>query len=580
MMRQHYVINAAGVLLWAALAVAQPAASQPTTQASPLAPQLLTVLKYVPDDSHLVIIVPNLGQAVAAINAFGKAIDVKDMATVTALEILEEPLGERARAIDQAGPFVAAFSAQHEEPVLLSRGGAADNLTGTSKPAERVAGAPVYDLGDGGSLALTEDHVVVLGREKADVRRALQSTGQVARRLEERYAKLLANHQMVVYVDVPPWQELVHDKLEMVAQSMYLGMAAAANAAQGIQVWKWIFEEVERFVGELQTYVLAVRVDGNGAIVEDWLDFKADGVVARYLGAVRKPQRDMLRGIPADQAGLVFAFEWELSPDVESIETSMARSVLRTDVLKDVMGADKLETALKRSVDIQRRITGTVGALEAAPEGAGLTFYGLYFTPEGPAVQRDMREMYETNPEIMNAWGGLPSTTVRHEQEKVDGAEADVYEFSCDAAQSQASSVFQMVYGGVPTMFSVLHPQGVIFTLGPRKAMHERVQRLLDPNAPALARDPRVQALFAQLSPHPQFCALADAPRLVKMFSDMLRRMGMPFPALSAGEDAAPLIGFGLYLEPQQVHSELYVPSAPLKAIIHGFEKAVEETGE
>ncbi len=570
----------AAALVGALGAAAAPPATGPATAPAALAPPVAAVLRYVPDDAHLVLVVPSLQEAVAGISAFGRAIGVKDMADVTVLEVLQGPLGERAKAIEAAGPFVMALSAQHGEPVLIGSCSAAGLPKSTTSPAELVPGVQLIEVGDSGYLALTADRVAIIGREKNDLLRALESSGKIARRFAEQYAGLLASRQAVLYIDVPPWHDVLRQQLGVVAQSMYMGMAATPNAAEGIQVWKWIFEQVERIAGELNTYVVTARVDGEAVFLEDRLEFKPEGTVARYLRAVRKPKRDLLRGLSPDPAAFVFAYEWELPPDVESVEAGLMRAFLRMDAMKERLGAEKLEAALDRSVEIHRKICGSNGVVEAVPEGDGLLISGLYLTTEGPVVQRELRELYETFPELMNAWGGLPSTTVRHEDEKLGDVVGDLYRFTFETDDARLQPMLQMVYGATPSVYIVAYAPGVAYALGAQEPARVRMLRLLSQPSASLSRDPRVATLFTKLSPNPQMCMLVDAPRCVKLFGGMVRRIGVPFPAVPLSDEPAALIGCALYLEPEAMHGELLIPAAPLKSLVEAFQKSETKTGK
>ena len=162
----------------------------------------------------------------------------------------------------------------------------------------------------------------------------------------------------------------------------------------------------------------------------------------------------------------MFAYEWELPPEVEGVETGLMRAFLRMDAMKERLGAEKLEAALHRSVEIHRKISGSNGVVEPVPEGDGLLISGLYLTTEGPAVQRELRELYETVPELMNAWGGLPSTTVRHEDAKLGDVLGDLYRFTFDTDDARLQPTLQMVYGVTPSVYIVAYAPGVAYALG------------------------------------------------------------------------------------------------------------------
>jgi len=535
----------------------RPAATQPAA--------LSTVLRRLPDDAHLVLVVPNLKTATDGARGLARSIGVQKLDGLEPHAVLAWALGAQARFFDGDGPLVVAISAQQGEPVILGR--RAGEEPTTTAPAEPVADARLFELGEGGSLALTTDGVVVLSRESADLRRALRSRGQVARELESRCGDLLARQHLVLYLDAPPWNDWLTQQLQVVAQSMYLGMATMPDAAEGIQLWKWMFEQAERLAGELQRVVGALRIDGAGLRAEVQIDFQEGGAAARYLAAVRKSDKDLLRGLPVGDAAVVFAYEWELASDVEGVEASLLRAVTRTESLREKMG-DRLDEAVERSIAMQRRISGSSGMLAGSPEVAGFLFSGLYLTSQPVTVRRDLRTLYESCPELMSAWGGLPSFQLRPLTEEVAGVTADVYDFSMLSDDAEIQSALEAMYGRDPRLYLAEHSQGLAYALGPRDAARASLERLLVATSSAPSRDPRVDALFTTLSPGPQFCILVDAPRSLRWLRALVQRMGLPIFVAVPDTGTAPLAGFALYLDRTAVRAELLVPAEALRQVV------------
>jgi hypothetical protein len=564
------------VLLATALAPApaQSTASQPTT----LPAELSRVLQYVPDDTHLLVVVPSLERLVDGLTGFGKALGVEDLTKLTTADILEEPLGRHAGTLAARGPFVLALSAQQSEPLLLGLAGDVETLAATSKPTELADGVTQFELGERGFLAITREKVAVITRERTQFQRAFRSTGQQARRVSALPGSWLNQHHCLLLVDVPPWQEWLQQQLDTISQTAYMGMAAAGPEAEtGLQFWKWFFEQFGKLVKETRSYAATLRVDERGVLFQDRVTVQPDGSVARYLKDVRPVQRDLLRGLPTGGA-LVFGAEWELPANTETLEELMLKAILRTDLLKDRVGDEKFEAAMARSAALHRKMPGYNGSFNVGGKGQGMQFAGVYLTAEGAAVMKDMREMFEICPDIMNAWGNLPSTTVKCDTEQVSGAEAQVYRFVFDR-NSPAQPMLQAVYGEDATLYMAPHPEGVAYALGAREAAREMLARSLAKDAPQFSRDPRVLSLFETLTPHPQFCLLIDLPPLCKAIGTMVQELGVPFPPLDIGDQPGPLAGLALYLEPSAVRSEIFVPSAPLKRLIKAFEKATAGSG-
>ncbi|MCK4341081.1 MAG: hypothetical protein KAY37_05080 [Phycisphaerae bacterium] len=561
-------------LIWPLTVAAQSPAAKPAR----IPPGLERVLKYVPDDTHLIVVVPSFDRLVAGISDFGKAIGVEDMAAITALEILEEPFGENAAALNSAGAFVLAISAEDEEPLLIASFSTLEQLASTTQPTELPAGARLFELADKGYVAVGKDNVGIFAREKSELRRALESGGTFTRRFMEQNADLLARRQVVLHIDVPAWNDILERHLDMIAQGAYMGMAVAGPEAEaGIQIWKWIFEQVRSLVSEVQTYALALRVDSRGVFVQDRATFKPGGELARYLKRVHKPKRDLLRGLPAGAGAVVFASEWELPPGVEGLNEAMIKAMLGMEALKEQIGSENFEAALEMSIAAQRKMSGYNCVFGRAADGKCLCFSGLYLTDEGEAVQRDTRMAFEKCPEMMNMWGTFSSATLRSESEQVGAVKADVFCFEVEADESRAQVMMQMFYGEDSAMYLAPHPEGVAYALGPRDDARRLLTQLLSAEGPPLSRDKRVVALFKTLSPDPQFCMLVDVPRCFEILTAVAREVGLPISAVKAADRPTPLAGFTFYLEPQVMRGELFVPSEPIKVLLKAIEHARAE---
>jgi hypothetical protein len=562
---RRYTICPLVVVLCVALARSVGAASQAALE---------KVLKYVPDDTHLAVVVPNLEALVAGCAALGKGVGAERLAALTVADLLEEPLGSSASAVDKSGAFILAVSAADTSPLMIGSVGSVEAWKGATKPADLPGGALLFELGDERWAAVTRENVAVFAREKEDLQRALRSSGTFARRWTEQAADQLTGRQVVLWIDVPAWRGLLDQQMTAVTKGVNLGMAAAGPGAEtAVEVWQALLEQVRKLLSETETYVAAARVDGDGVLLRDRVTFKADGAAAKYLGEVKKTKRHLLRGLPAEGSAIALACEWEMPPGTETLNELLVKALFKLDTLKEKVGAEKLEAALSRNVAIYRKVSGYSVAVVAGPREEGLMYCGVYLTGEGGAVQRDLRAVCEMCPDLLNAWGMYPSTSLAREPEKIGGVEADAYRFEFGTDNAQVQAAVQAVYGKDPVLYMAPHGQGVAYAFGPREAARELLARVLAAGGPEFSQDKRVAALFATLSPDPQACVILDAPRLLDMVRTMTKRLGAPFPPVQITGKDLPLIGCAMYLDPQAVRGELFVPAAPVKAIIGAFEK-------
>lgn len=559
------------------LALAQP----PATQPGKLPPSLERVVKYVPDDAHLVIVVPSIDDLAKGVQAFGKAMGVADSSCASPLEMLSEHLGNMAAAIDTNGALVVALSAEREEPLLIASLTSDEKWRSTTQPTPLGESAQLFEFGPDRYVAASLGTVAIFAREKAELRRALDSGGKFGARLAAETAHLLEQRQVVVYIDVPAWREQIESQMAVVAQSMYLGMAAAGpDSEAAMQLWNWMLGQVKKTVTETQTYVASARIDVQGVFADSRVTFKPDSYLARYLKQVRRPGRDLLRGLPAGEIPMVMAFEWEDDAETVGFNEALCKAVLGMESLKEKLGAEKLDAVMKRSIALNHKVPGSNAVFSIAPDGGGMLYWGLYLTKDGPSVQRELRGIFEAAPDMMSAWGSFPAAMRPQESEKFGSVEADVYQLNFSSDGTPVQPMLQAVYGKDPTLYMAAHPEGVVYAFGPQEQARKKLTQLLASSEKPLCKDPRVVEVFKTLTANPQLCVLIDLPAMVKGIAVMVDQMGLPFPKFEITATSVPLAGCTLYLEPDAVRGELYLPAESIKPLIKAFEDFEEPAGK
>lgn len=566
-MRCLITLTALAALMPLTVAAQPPAATPPGVE-----PGVERLLMCVPDDTDLVVVVPSLDALVAGVCAFGKAVGSDELAQLNVLDMLEDSLGDTSGAMDTAGPFALAMSADYHEPLLFVTLSSPDAWESTTKPTT-LGQARLFEFEDRRFAAVTRNNVAILAREKADLQRSLKSAGKFAARLPEQARTMLHKRQAVLWVDVREWQPLVQQTMSFIAQTMYMGMAASGSDADvAIQVYKLVFEQFDELVSQTQTYTAALSINGRGLFIEQHATFDPDGALSRYLKKVRKPNRDLLRGLPTVGA-LAFASEWELPPSTVTFNEILAQGMLRMDALKEKIGAEQLDATLKRVREIHRNISGFNGVVACVPGGRGFMYYGLYMTEDGPFLQKTMRELFADCPELMSAYGPFPAGDLQHEPVDIGGVQADAYHINFNGEADRLQPMMQAMYSEDTTMYLAVHPEGCIYAVGPQDAARTAAAQLLTAQTPPLGRDPRVAAVFQQLSPRPQLCILVDIPEWFKMTSSMIEAAGGAFPLIDLGAKKLPLAAMTLYLQPQAASLELLVPTEPIRAIIEEIEE-------
>jgi hypothetical protein len=547
--------------------LAQASAQGPASAPSQVEPGLERVLRHIPDDTHLLLLVPRIDQFATGVAAFGKASGLRELAEFTPRSALDDLLGKSAAAIDSAGPLAIVLSATDDEPLLIAALNADSAWQGATQPARLRDGVLVYEFGTERFVATTTDGVAIFAREKCELRRAVEASGKFVARLTPDLSSGGAR-QMLLHIDVPAWRELVGTQVTVLMQCMAMGMAASDPDAEiALRVWTWAIGQAKKVLAEAQELRVTLHVDADGVFLQERVTFNPDGCVAGYLKQVPRSKHDLLRGLPTGGVDIVLAYEWEEPAGAEGWNASLSRAMFEIESLRQKVGPEKLETVIQRSIEMNQKVSGVSMMFGFGTDSKGLAYSGLYLTADARSVQRDLRSICELTPELMNAWGTFPLAMSPQEPETVAGVAADVYRFSFEAEGKPSQTMLQAVYGKDASLYMAPHPAGLAFAFGQRDEARTTLTRLLATDAPPLNRDARVTALLKRFAPEPQLCLLVDLPRIAKGILGLVERAGVPVPQIAISDRPTSLAGLTFYLEPAAVRAELFVPAEPVRVL-------------
>ncbi len=533
---------------------------------------VLRLLGHVPADTHLLLIVPSVQQFIDGISAFGRTTEIDFLAEMKTATLLEDSLGDALSVVREAGPAVLALSAERQEPLILAVVSHDQPWTATSDAA-RLDERPYCEFEGGCCAVLFDDRVAVFGRDKDELRRALGSERVFPDRLGLFARRALETDQVIFWVDLPPWQPLIQQTLEFVAQTTYMGLAAAGpDAEMTIGLYRAMFEQLETALGEATTYTVAVGVDAAGVRARDRIAFRSGGRVAAYLSGIKRPERDLLRGLPAGGT-IVFACEWEGPSESGSLNDVFLGAMVDVPTFRERVSEEMLQGALANNREMNRYLHGFSGVVSRAPSGDCLLFKGQYLSSDVAAMRKHIRRGFEEFPDVMCAWGVVPSAELSREKRGPGEAEVDVYRFEFDVRGGQIDPMVSAMYGEQCAMVMVQAGDALAYAMGERDEAMKAAQKLADGAFTLLKDDARVTALFEQLSPEPQFCLLVDLPHMLEMMTGLLQQAGLPVPAVDAGSQQYPLAGLTGYIETDALRAELYVPARAVRAFLSEIEE-------
>ena len=530
------------------------------------------LLSHVPADTHLLLIVPNVKQLVDGINAFGRSADIGFLEDLQVATLLEDSLGDALSVVREAGPAALALSAERQEPLIFATVNH-DQPWKVGGDANRLDDLPYCEFKEGCCAVLFDDRVAVFGRDKAELRRALSGASVFPERLGPYAQQALASDQLVFWADLPAWRPLIQQSLGFVAQTMYMGLAAAGpDAEMTIGLYRSVFEHLENMLDEATTYSAAVRVDESGIRARDRFGFRPGGSVAAYLAGVKRSERNLLRGLPAGGA-IIFACEWQGPDGTESLNDVFLDALTHVPAFRERVSPEVLQGALANNREMNRYLQGFSGVIAPAPDGDCLLFSGHYLSSDVLAMREHIRRGFEEYPEVMCAWGVVPNAELAPEKQRVENADIDVYDFAFKQPGAQMDPMIHAMYGDECTMVLVQAGESLAYAMGARSDAMQAARRLARGEVSPMKDDDRVVALFDQLTPNPQFCLLVDLPRTLEMMSGLLQRAGMPIPAVDAGPQQHPLAGLTAYIGPDALRAELYVPAKAIRAFLAEIEE-------
>jgi len=518
---------------------------------------------------------------VAGLAAFGKAIDVEELATIDKQELIEElqesELFETvAEVLGSVETFALALGPSHEEPlaILSVRDPHALAMFKMAIEVEEAAAPESRD-----EFAKVVGNVVIWGMDEQLVEAAATASGKVGARMRKELTSLGAGNNVLVWIDVPAWKVQIDQALTMAESILQMGMAMAGPEAEaGMGLWKWIFDSCRTLVNETQVYGVAVRVGADGIFGADVAKLKPDGAIAGYLKKARKSQADLLRGLPDERAAIIFGCEWMLPGGTETL-SEMALKAILAGPTPETQPADQERAAkIKRAIAAYGQLSGYNGAGMFAPGGKGIPAAGLYMTKNPKLLMQNMQALTEVSTQMMGAFAPGVSVESTRRQETIGAVPADVYTFVFETEDEQAGDMLTAMYGESLTLYVAPHSEGVLYAQGPAETAREQMSKLLAGGGGKLSKSPDVAAALKTISPNPQMCLLVDLAPVFGWAMDLAGAAGEPVPDIDLPEKT-PYVAFGFYLERDTLRAEMWVPAPAIKMVVEAIEEA-EDAGE
>lgn len=540
------------------------------------APTTDQLLAHVPPQTAFALVAPRVDKLVSALAGFGRAIGDEDLAELTPTLLIERAgLLEHAEGLDVDGPVVLAQGAGRGVPLALCVVRDADAWKTAVQAEELDNGMLRVRLCHAGGYAAIKGNVLIIADAQDAVRSALAADGTFAQRFQKQAGPLLADHQLVCWMDLSAWRPHVEAALTALHLAMQMGMAM--NASQDETSRRFVnamVGELGAFVREIESVSIGIQGGAEGIRLKGITRFRAGGPAAEYLTKVGKGKGHLLRGLPNDEPMLAVGCEWEKPPGTDSLTLRWLKTLFDSETTKARVGEERYDQAIKASIAMNNGMSGYNFTMRTGQADEGMLITGLYFADDPAEFMKNLRDSFEFNAEFLNPFGTGAMMDVAPRSEEIAGHEVATFDIAFPIEDKQLLQVVHTMYGRQTRAYAAPRAQDVVFVMGPTSASRQQVERLLTATDGQLTDDPRVVAISRALSPEPQCCALLDLVEFFKFVLTAARAAGAPVPPLEWSSEPAPYAGLALYFEPEQIRMEAFVPAEPLRRIL-GATKAM-----
>ncbi len=532
-----------------------------------------SVFKQLPDKAAMVVVIPSPEQLAGGLAAFGKAVGADEMGEMTVSEMLEEMEIPAPGTVDTAGPAAFAITADNTEGVLICtlKDGAKWKTESAAKDGEGGL-LMVEEVGDY-SFALA-GNVLIMSPSAELAKLALKGSDGFAAKLKAA-GPALDKNQAVLWIDTVALQPMIREGMASMEPMIMMGMSMAGPQAQSMGgMVKWMLEQVRTVTSEAQTVAIAARINADGVHLSKNVAFKDDGSIGGYLKSVKKPGKDLLRGVPDGRYPFALGFEWESSGESSKLMEGFINAMFEGLKTADAAGADEIKAKLDKGLEMFRKTTGGVGVLAQAADKK-MVASNIYFAAEAAGMMDAFASYVEITPKLMGMVAPGVKIDIKSTTDRVGEAEARILEFTMSGENPQMLQQLEAMYGNPMTIAAAASQNGLAMTTGGGAAAREALAALLAGGGP-FSGNAQVQAAMKTVAEKPQVVMLLDLPKLMALGIGMAGSMGAPMPPIAMPDKAVPLIIGAGYLNPTEIAWELDVPTAAIRPVVDAFRAGTE----
>lgn len=538
------------------------------------------LFKHVPADAGVVLAVPSVSAAVDGFKTYVQAIGIEDdeVAELSAQKVLSE-MFEQPDAIDADGPLVVAVDAAQNKGVMVLRLTDVDAWKTSTEATVGESGLLEFSNNWSDWYGKLDGKVLIAGDSSELVKAAAAGDSKLAMTIVKSSEALKVKPQGLVYISLETMRPQINQGMQMGKMMMSMGMMQMQNQGAGamppaaMAMFDFMFNELDAFVRDTDAMLLGWQFGADAASIESYCLPVAGSETAKYYQAIKRSTTPLWAGVPAGDAGMYMAFDWQTPPGHTSFLVRMM------DKMKAMSASDPNLVAAFESLDCLQHMTGQ--ALAVSIDEGGVVGWGRYRTSQPRQMFESMAKFYDkdTFTAYMQAYSGpVAATDLNVERKQIAGKEAMISSMKFESEDPQAMAALNAIYGGGMTIGFAVDDQGMAFGMGQDGRAEQLLAKVLAGGGATVSDDARVKAAMAALPDNPQAAMLMDLAPWANMGIQMMRQFGAPVQGELAG-GKAPLISWVTYIESQGLRNVLHVPSKSLKPVIDFAKKQVPPPG-
>ncbi len=524
--------------------------------------------RYIPDDTVLLVLIPDSDQLAQRCEAFGRAIGVDSLAEHTLGGLLQTPFGDSSDAIRGDSPLLIAISSTFIEPLMIAA------LTEKQPWKEQAKATPInggharYELTSGQTFVSTKDNLALFGRDEIDLEAALEAGGKFGKQALQAAQEALRGHDVVVYADLRAAKPVIKLAFATLDGALRAGTVTSDhNPEVDLAAMQALLGSVRQMLDDADSYVAGLALSADEVFFRDWLEPREGTETRAYLTKCTRGQADLWRGLDDQPATAWFAYEWTPPPGTLSLNQRMVRAMMTLPSVQEKLGEAGVEKLAAQMMKLHEDLMGQNCRYTLDPEKGGL-LEGVHFTTRPEGMRADIIQLAQDYPDGLSSLGfGAPSK-MSHAREEIEGRPVDFFRIEFTEMEQAALEILRTFYGRDCQFALFERSGGVGYAIGESRRVRSFVVEQLRGKLRPAGENKALMAFTRRFSPKPQALVALDLPAITKAGFIMAKAAGLPIIDRAEAPPPQPYAGFALYLDERRLRNEVFAPTAAIQAVV------------